>query len=241
MTITSAANEKIKYLRKLIKNGACRESGFFVAEGLTLARSAPPGGIESLYIREGEEESAESIPCGKRYTVKKSLFDAVADTKSPSGVIAVVKKAAPSPIKGDVCVLLCGLSDPGNVGGIIRTACARGINSVICADAASPYSPKAVRASMGGIFYVNVVPCKVCDVADILKGYDIVSLDMGGKSIYGYKRTGKIALAIGNEAHGVPKDVLSRSAEILSIPMINSRVESLNAGVSCAIALYMID
>lgn len=242
MVITSTTNENIKNLRALYRDKKLRyERGEFVAEGAVLVKDVPPALIKRIFLRESDGDKyaylASDKPC---FRVKDGIFDAVADAKAPSGIIAVCSIPEEKPVEGELCLLLCGVSDAGNVGAIIRTACARGIHSVICADTADPFSPKAVRSAMSASVKVNVVRTGCKEAAALLTGYRMAALDMKGISIYSYKNMGKTALAVGNEAHGLPEEILSCAAIRLSIPMKENGVESLNAAVAAGIAMYLI-
>lgn len=245
MLITSTANAKVKRLRSLYKDKQIRlEEGVFVCEGVNLIKDITSDiKVDELFIKESEYEKLSflekqfGMEC---FILPDGIFDTVADTVNPSGVIAVVKRPQIKPLSGDIILLLCGIADSGNLGTILRTASACGIDDVICEDCADCYSPKVVRASMGGVFYENIIECKLSDIPSLVSGYDVITLDMGGLSIYSYKREGKIALAVGSEAHGVPLEIKNMSKQIICLPMRNDRMESLNAAVSVGIAMYMI-
>lgn len=243
MVITSTANEKLKSLRALFRDKATRyESSVYVAEGATIVCDIDKDLIKCVYIRESEADKFSSRFEDKpTYIVKNEIFDAVCDTKTPSGIVAVVAMPEPKDISGEIILGLCGVSDAGNVGAIIRTACARGIGTVVCLDTADPYSPKAVRASMGGITKTNVILAKICDGLKIFDGYELAVLDMDGEDIFGYERKGKLALLIGNEAHGVPEQIKLKANVKLAIPMQKDGVESLNAAVAAGIAMYAVN
>lgn len=242
MVITSRTNENIKKLKLLIKDKKNRyDAGEFVAEGVTIVKDIPAELISRVFIREGDFDKLSYLAKGKPcYSVKDDVFDSVADTKTPSGAIAVIKIPVQRAVEGNLALLLCGVSDAGNVGTIIRTACARGIDSVVCVNTADPYSPKAVRAAMGGTGKVNICQTDLQSALDMLDDYELIALDMGGICIHDYKQAGKTVLAVGNEAHGVPAEVLSKADKIISIPMVENGVESLNAAVSVGIAMYLI-
>lgn len=241
MLITGTANERIKRLRALIRDKKTRYNlGEYVAEGTIITKDLPKELISEIYIKESAVGFSHLYDEEKTVFVKDGIFDSVADTVTPSGVIAVLKIPEPKEVCGERTLLLCGLGDAGNVGTIIRTACAAGINTVVCVNTADPFSPKAVRASMGGIVKVNVVQCSYDEAFDLLSEYDIVALDMDGICIYDYKKRGKIAIAVGNEAHGIPDIVREKSSAIVTIPMVKNGVESLNAAVSASIATYIL-
>lgn len=245
MIITSAQNEKVKRLRSLFKDKKIRSrEGVFVCEGINLVKDIPQN-IEvcELYIKESEYDKLcylENKFDIEAYVIPNSIFDSVADTVKPTGVIAVAHKPIPKKVVGDIIILLSGIADSGNLGTIFRSAAAVGINNVICMDCCDAYSPKTVRASMGGVFYISINECNEKDVFAFLDGYDIICLDMGGESIHSYKREGKIALTVGNEAHGVAQFLREKSKKTIRLPMTEGRVESLNAAVSASIAMYII-
>ena len=139
--ITSPHNEKLKQIRKLRSRRERERTGLFVAEGEDLVEAAAAAGVQSRFVlRAGEN-------------VERELLDSASALGSGSRVIGVFEQRFESPGGGDLCVYLHGVADPGNVGAIIRAAHALGDGPVVlgpgCAD---PYSPKAVRASMGSVF-----------------------------------------------------------------------------------------
>ncbi len=247
MIITARANEKVKFLRRLYAEKKLRtQEGVYIAEGSTLVRDLPlDTEVVCFYVRESDLERFASFckkfPNTEVVIFSDAIFQYVTDTVEPSGILAVIKRKNRRETQGDIVLLLDGVSDAGNMGTILRTAAARGLDTVVCLHAcADPFSPKAVRASMGGVFYLNVLEETEEDLSSCLDGYSVLTMDMNGKSIYGYQRKGKIAIAIGNEAHGVSDFVRNISTETVSVPMQEGRVESLNAGVASAIAMYLI-
>ncbi len=242
MVITSASNDKIKRLRSLYKDRKNRYLyGEYVAEGVTMIRDLDESVLTEVFIKESRYDELKNIfPSEKTVVVKDAVFDTVADTKTPSGVIATIKIPEIAELSGDKVIMLCGLSDAGNVGTIIRTACAREIKTVICVDTADPFSPKSVRASMGGIVKTNVIITDYEKAFSLIDGYTLVALDMDGICIYDYKQAGKTVIAVGNEAHGIPDCVKAKCDVKINIPMAKDGVESLNAAVSAGIAMYLL-
>ncbi|MBR1747678.1 MAG: RNA methyltransferase [Clostridia bacterium] len=243
MIITSSANDRVKSLRRLYCEKKERDNtGLYIAEGVTIVKDLPREDIEGLFIKESKLEELSSMVKNTEYfVVKDTVFDGIADTKTPSGVIAVVKKRSDSTVDvGPTTVVLCGLSDCGNTGTIFRTACARGITTVFVVDGADPYAPKTVRAGMSAVSRLNIVQTDYDDVFRRLNDYDKIALDAGGDSIYDYQRKKKIAFFVGNEAHGVPDTVMDRCDRVLSLPMEKDSVESLNAAVAAGVAMYVV-
>ncbi len=245
MTITASSNEKVKRLRALYKDKKLREqTRVYVAEGINLVKDLPKtNSVIELYIRESSYQDLQFLEeqfSLDAFVIKDSIFDTVADTVTPSGVIAVVKRKEVSLDFGDFVIVLDSISDAGNLGTILRTACARGITTAICINTVDPYNPKAVRASMGGINCMNIVASDTNYALELLSEYDIVSLSMGSENFFEYRKEGKTALVVGSEAHGVSKQLLDKSKVVLTIPMASGSIESLNAAVSAGIAMYLI-
>ena len=245
MLITSTQNSRIKNLRALYKDKNLRKTqGVFIAEGVNLVKDVSPCFIvRELYIKQSKYEQLEYIEKKfetEAYVVKDGIFDAVSDTVSPSGVIAVIEKPVyEMEAKGETVILLDGICDAGNMGTIIRSAAARGISTIISVNGTDAYSPKAIRASMGGIFYVNVIECIPERALELLNGYKMVVLDMGGEDIYDYKPEYPIALAVGSEAHGLSETIRNKADKVIAIPM-KTGIESLNAAISISIAMFLI-
>ncbi len=244
MTITSTQNAKIKMLRSLKSKKGRQQHGFFCIEGVNLLKDLSYDcGIKELFIRQSDYEKLAYLE--KKLgvdaeLVADSVFDTVCDTMSPSGAIAYAEIPEYTEIEGDTVGLLCGISDGGNMGTIFRTAAARGIKTLLLyGDCVDIYSPKVIRAAMGGTFSVKAVEVDDNSLDALLERYTLVGLDSGGSSIYQYERKNKLIIAVGSEAHGLPQQIKERCADILSLPMTEA-VESLNAAVSMSIAMYLL-
>ena len=186
-----------------------------------------------------EEGLANFSDCQiKKLVVSLPVFDYLSDAVTPQGVLAVLKEERRTPIIPDnPCVLLDGVSDPGNIGTIIRTCSAVGIKDIFLVECCDPYSPKAVRSSMSGIFFVNLYFIKREEVENNLKSTPIIVADMNGENVFSFNPPGKYCLVIGNEANGVSETVRNLATHTVKIPMAKT-VESLNAGISLAVTLY---
>lgn len=170
--------------------------------------------------------------------VTESVLSACSDEKTPQGVVASVSYDTPRPEKpSGVCLVLDGVKDPGNVGSLVRTCAALGIKSVYALDCADVYSPKCVRASMCGIYSVNVFPVSVPEREEIFSGARIITADMGGENVFSADISGDFCLVIGSEAHGVSAFFRERAERSVSIPM-RGEMESLNAAIAGSIILY---
>ncbi|MBE7081165.1 MAG: RNA methyltransferase [Clostridiales bacterium] len=239
--ISSTQNTLIKEIRSLKDKKFRDKLGVFVLEGIKPVKEA----IElNLSIREiicTEKTFSLFSPCNyKVEVVSEQVFKSISEEVTPQGALAIVYKM-PCDIEkaSGSCLLLDGVSDPANVGAIIRTAAASGFNEIYltgtCADA---YSQKAVRSSMSGIFRVKVMRG---ELDEILSAIDLplVVADMNGQDVFNLKLDKEVCLVIGNEANGV-SDFLKEKANLtVKIPMQNG-VESLNAAVSAGILMYAL-
>jgi len=168
------------------------------------------------------------------------LFRELSPVTTPSGVLAAVKipGAGPVPPAVDCCVLLEDIQDPGNLGGILRSAAAAGVQDVLlsrgCADA---WAPRVLRAAMGAHFLLNIV--ERADLVSFARGYRgqvIATAVRASKTIYDLDLSGPCAFLIGNEGAGLSGDLAAAGVEA-GIPMPGA-VESLNVGAALAVCLF---
>jgi TrmH family RNA methyltransferase len=232
MIITSPHNEKLKEIRRLNARRRDREHfGRFVAEGEDLLAAADVAGwrpVEKLVAM------GSGLPGGVE--VEPELLAGVSELGSGTRALGVYEIRWADQATGPVCVYLHGVGDPGNVGTILRAAEAFGASCVALGPgSADPFSPKAVRASMGAIFTVPVVRCG----PDALPGTTI-ALDaaphcpsMGHMSPL--RDNEPVSILIGAEREGLPQEVLDAADHTVRIPIQN---HSLNAAMAATIALY---
>lgn len=237
--ITSRQNGLIKRIRALRDKKQRDLSGEYVVEGVKSVRDAKERGAEILIIAatvKGEaliENAAFPLEI-----LSDDVFKSVSEEVSPQGVLAIVKRPVPQKIISGNAVFLDGVADPANVGAIIRSAAAFGYKNVLIADGADAYANKAVRASMGGIFRVNVYSGTKEDMLALIR-LPIIVADMHGETLGTVSVPKEHCLCIGNEAHGVSEKLKALAAQKVSIPMENG-MESLNAAVSAGIIMYAL-
>jgi RNA methyltransferase, TrmH family len=229
MPITSPHNEKLKEIRKLNQRRRWRErTGRFVAEGEDLLAAADDAGWAAVerFCAEGS-----GLPGTE---VERSLLSSASGLGSGTRALAVYEERwAPGPA-GPLCVYLHGLSDPGNVGAVLRSAQAFGASAVALGPgSADPFSPKAVRASMGAIFAVPLA--RVKDVAQ-LPGRKIALLAGEGRPLRELDSE-DVTLLVGAEREGLPAEVVAAADETAQIPI---RTHSLNAAMAATVALYEV-
>lgn len=239
MIIVSKNNPLVKELAALKEKKFREKSGSFLVEGEKMVRECAGSGlkIRRLIVREdyrGDTYGLETVTLGV------DAFKAVCDEKTPQGVAAEVEipcYALRAPEKS--CLLLDGVSDPANVGAIVRTAVAAGYTELYCIDCADPYSPKSVRASMSGVFFAKIMRGGRGKVLSALKDVPLIAADMTGENVFAFNPPNIFALCIGNEGNGLSEEVSSRAAYTVKIPM-ESHTESLNAAVSAGILMYQL-
>ncbi len=245
--ISSRDNRYIKECFKLKQRKYRESGGIFLVEGLKMLEEAlafSPAVIKYVLIDESIEHLELPQISGQVFLVNHKLMQEISDTETPQGIVAVVEKPyrrLDDLIKDNsLLVLLDGVADPGNMGTIMRTAWAFDAGGILltkgCVD---PFSPKAVRSSMGGIFNLPIIEnITISDIEDLQKsGFQLISTAIKAPICYcecDYTRPSIIT--IGNEAHGISQEIGQISNALISIP-INPRVDSLNAGVACGIIL----
>jgi TrmH family RNA methyltransferase len=223
--ITSPHNDHLKALRKLHRARERTITGRFVAEGEDLLASADAAGWAPLerYCAAGSGLAGVEV--------EPELLDRASSLGSGTRALAVYEQRwAPAPA-GPLCVCLIGVGDPGNVGAVLRSALAFGAGAVAlgpgCAD---PWSPKAVRASMGAIFASP--PARVESV-DELPGERVALVARAGEPLRG--PLSDVSLVVGAERDGLPADVVAACDRTAHIPIGS---ESLNAAMAATVALY---
>ena len=241
MTITSPHNQKLKEIRKLRMRRRDRErAGRFVAEGEDLLSAADAAGwrpIERFCAADSGLPGTE---------VDAQLLAGASGLASGTRTLAVYEERWAEKPLGPLCVYLHGVHDPGNVGTVLRSAEAFGASCVaIGPGTADPYSPKAVRASMGAIFGVPLVRADAA--SDELPGTTIALLAAGATALHevshssgeGCAQNAKdpLTLLIGSEREGLPSDVIEKADRTATIAI---QTHSLNAAMAATVALYEV-
>lgn len=254
--ITSTKNAAVKQINQLMKSKKARyEQGLFVVEGWkmleeTLAQ-AEGAEIDRVYVSQDlQEEAVRKLKGYPFECVSAHVLAAMTDTKTPQGVVAVVKTwqtELSSLIKNTTehaapLLILENIQDPGNLGTMIRTAEGAGAAGIIASsDTADLYSPKVVRSTMGSLYRVPFVYVESLEqTIMLLKKEKILCMAayLKGESVYKTAGLqGPCAFMIGNEGNGLTKQTSELADTLITIPMCG-RLESLNASVSAAILLY---
>ncbi len=245
---------RIVAARKLTRRAGRDDAGLFLAEGrqAVVEALADPAGVREVFATEAAADVHRDLLGATRVPVRLVTEKAAAglsETVTPQGLVAVcalrdvsaehVVEAPPL-----LAVALAELADPGNAGTILRTADACGAGAVVFgAGSADPYGGKAVRASAGSLFHVDVVrgaPLEQLVPALQGAGVTVLAADGGGEvglDELGPHLAGPVLWLFGNEARGVPADLGALAEHRVRIPM-RGRAESLNLAAAAAICLY---
>ena len=248
--IISTSNSQVKYLVQLQNKAKIRkENKEFVVEGIKMVEEAPQDRIIKIYVSESFIKSNENTikKIGKDYEiVSDNVFSQMSDTKTPQGILAIVKMLDYSMddlMKNvPLIAIIENLQDPGNLGTIIRTGEGAGISGVLMsANTVDIYNPKTIRSTMGSIFRVPFVyENDFLNAIDIIKNNKITiyaaHLD-GKKSYTAEKYIGPSAFLIGNESNGLTDISVAKADVLIKIPMCGN-VESLNAAIATTVLLY---
>ena len=254
--ITSKDNKTIKLIKKLMSSASFRrEEGLFVAEGERLCADALRSGAKvkeacfsESYAQKGGRLIAEAAQAGiGRLFVRDSIFSALCDTKTPQGVLFVIKRLDKTPDfdkmkkNGNILALEC-VQDPVNLGTILRSAEAFGVDAVVLSrDCCDVYAPKVIRGSMGAVFRLNFtvtddLPAFIAGFNRIGTSYAAV-LDREARPVSKYDFSSLSLCALGNEGSGLSDETVAACTHKLFIPMAGG-AESLNVSAAAAIILW---
>lgn len=248
--IASPSNPLFKAVLKLADSSRQRrKAGRTLLDGVHLIQAYLDAGLEpqqvlvtpgAMLAKETAEllRRLEGIPLAQ---LDEALFAELTELKTPSGIIALIElpRSSRTSAPSRFCLLLEDIQDPGNLGSMIRSAAAAGCDALFlskgCADA---WSPKVLRAGMGGHFVLDIhesadLPAVAADFPGKVLAAELRASD----SLYTCDLRGHVAFAIGNEGSGLSESLLAASARRIFIPM-PGKTESLNAAAAAAVCLF---
>ncbi len=261
--ITSRANPTVLLCTSLAEKKYRERHGLFRTDGVKLAGELFSRGIvpELVLLRESSQkrlsELIESAPDCEALVLADGVFDKVSDEKSPEGIICIVKhldnfrKIATIDNNGGISddwsvgrlLLLESIRDPGNLGTVLRSAMALGVDRVIISDdSVDLYHPRALRASMGAAFGVKVdavrsMPEAIGLLRALGRRVYAAALDRDAVSLDRLALLKTDAFAVGNEGHGLSNETVAACNSSAFIPIAEGS-ESLNAAAAAAILLW---
>lgn len=229
--IESVNNEKIKYYAKLQQKKYRDDTKLFIVEGEHLVEEAKKRDlIEVIYSIDDYEDAIK---------VSESVMAKLSGLSSNPRVLAVVKMPEPREINGNI-LILDDIQDPGNLGTIIRSAVAFGIDTIVASkNTVDIYNLKTIRSSEGMLFNINYLKRDLFEFIPTIKdNYHIYNTNVKeGISLKDIKITKPYALIMGNEGSGVKQELQDLADEFIYIPM-DKKCESLNVAMATSIILY---
>ncbi len=248
--ISSRENPFFKELGKLATSSRQRRKiGQTLLDGAHLVRAYLDAGNLPLHflVNAAAAQDAEisglleRLPAVPQTCLDDALFTQLTELKTPSGLLALIELPRPhvSPSHSRFALLLEDIQDPGNLGSILRTAAAAGCDAAFLSDGcADAWSPKVLRAAMGGHFALSIHEhADLFNVAALFEGMVLATSLQAGMSLYDSKLTGNIAFALGNEGAGLSNTLAGLCRQHVSIPM-PGKVESLNVAAAAAVCLF---
>jgi len=248
--ITSIHNSKIQLVRELLSKSRSRyEHMKLVCEGVRLVEEALHSSQDFVFVLVAEEMLTSRGKClieeliAKRVPlefVKADVMERISNTETSQGIMAVLKRRAlPLPKIPSMIFVPAEISDPGNMGTMLRTGWAAGVELVLIPPSTvDVFSPKVMRAAMGAHFYLAIHLAGWEEIREILKGIPCYVAEAEAELLYDqvdYRQ--QFALIIGSEARGAGKEAQELATQRISIPMAKD-CESLNAAVAAGIILF---
>lgn len=250
--ITSKDNPVIKLYQKLSSSKKERiQYGLFVLEGLRITEDAlKESNVSNLILTENayDKYSAYLFQADLRDTktivISNELGNRISSTGTTQGVFAIChipQQHTPVFRSDDKYIVLYGLQDPGNVGMIIRTADALGMDGIILSNSCDLYSPKVIRSTMGSVFRTNLfIENDTERLFSMFEGNNIITsaaiIDSNEK-INECSFNGSHAVFVGNEGNGLPAEISARCNRRITIPM-NGSINSLNVAMAAGIIMW---
>ena len=249
--ITSTSNARVKELVQLQKKSKVRnEQGVFLVEGVKMYQEIPQEQLVKVYVSETfadkqKEEINRLKDRRKLEYLSDHVFQYVSDTKTPQGILCVVRQSTyclEDILEAEDAHLLDNLQDPGNLGTILRTAEGAGVTGIIISkESVDIYNPKVIRSTMGSIYrvpFVYVEDLKEAIAKVKAHGIFTYAAHLDGKNSYDKEDyTKKTAFLIGNEGNGLRKEIADLADTWIRIPM-QGQVESLNAAIATSVLMF---
>jgi len=247
-------NRLVRELRRAFARSELTPDGYCAIEGLRILEEAIRSGLRfrAVFFNESATPRAERLLSQlgdqvETLVLPDKLFASVVPSEAPQGVAALARwkdfsleEVLPKSQAGPVLVV-AGVQDPGNLGTILRSAEAFGAGGAVLGEGTvSPFNPKVVRASAGSVFRLPLARAKLSEAVERIKAHGlrlIATASHKGTPLDQAKLSGPIAIFIGGEGAGVPRDLIKAMNEVVAIPQA-PQVDSLNVGVAASIVLY---
>jgi len=250
--ITSNHNPKIKLVRALLSRARDRrEAGAFVVEGVRLVEEAVNSNWPMRFVLFDESLSERGMSKVESLMslgvdveeVSTSVMKALSETETPQGILAVLELTnLPIPNLLNFILIPDQIRDPGNLGTLLRSAAATGVQAVLTPpETTDAFAPKVLRSGMGAHFKLPIHSMSWDEINEVIKsaGLQVLIADMDGQSCWDIDLTKPVALVVGNEAEGASESARGFASGKISIPM-SGMMESLNAGVAGSVLMFEV-
>lgn len=250
--ITSGQNPKLKLIRALLgRPKERREAGAFVAEGVRLVEEAVISNWQFQFVLFSDglsERGNELVKTLKARHVEveveevsADLMQAISETETSQSILAVLNDSRiPIPESPNFILIPDQIRDPGNLGTLLRTAAAAGVQAVLLPpETTDAFAPKVVRSGMGAHFRLPIYAMTWDEICERTKELPVYLADMDGQSCWETDLRQPLALIVGGESEGASEDARKLANQKISIPM-SGKMESLNAGVAGGILMFEV-
>ena len=248
--ITSSQNSKIKLVRALVGRAKeRREANAFVVEGVRLVEEAASMNWLFRFVLHDETLNERGKSLVERLMsrgvevdqISSGLMQDLSQTETPQGILAVILLIDFSiPTSPNFIVIADQIRDPGNLGTLLRSAAAAGVQAMIIPpETTDAFAPKVVRSGMGAHFRLAIHSMSWEEIRGQIKELQVYLADMDGKSCWETDLRQPLALIIGGEAEGASEEARKLATQKISIPMAGN-VESLNAGVAGSLLMFEV-
>ncbi|MBC7877108.1 MAG: RNA methyltransferase [Anaerolineales bacterium] len=248
--ITSNQNSKIKLIRALQGRAKeRRETSAFLAEGVRLVEEAVNSNWEfqfALYDETLSERGRLQVETLKLRgidveEVSTTIMKSLSETETPQGILAVLNESPlPIPDSPNFILIPDQIRDPGNLGTLLRTAAAAGVQAVLLPpETTDAFAPKVIRSGMGAHFRLPIHSMTWDEIKQCTNGLQIFLAEMNGQSCWETDLRQPLTLIIGGEADGASEQARKLANQKISIPM-NGNIESLNAGVAGSVLIFEV-
>lgn len=244
--ITSVNNSFIKWLLTLRDKQVRNEHNLFIVEGYHLVEESLKHNVLKIVLCT-EKEVLDKIDVEEKYLVNEQIIKKLSSTKSPQNIIGVVSSIINQDLEAIISkkelriLILDDVNDPGNLGTIIRTSAALGIDAVISSlETVDYYNEKVLRATQGAIFKIPLFKGDLVEIISLLKkqGITIYGTHLESSvSVKDVEKLKKLAIVVGNEAQGVSSKILDLCDKNIILSM-NNDVESLNVSIAAALLMW---
>jgi TrmH family RNA methyltransferase len=255
-SIEGRHNALVKELRIAFSRGELTTDGYCAIEGVRIVEEAIRSGLKFravFFSKAGENRSERLLPQLAAYVetllLPDKLFASAVPSETPQGVAALVKckkftlDEVLARVQTGPLLAIAGVQDPGNLGTMLRSAEAFEACGVVLGDGtANPFNSKVVRASAGSVFRLPLVRTNLAGILGTLRTHGLrlfATSSHKGVNVHDARFDGSVAIFIGSEGAGLPRELISEMDEMIAIPH-SQNVESLNAGVAASIVLYEV-